>query len=100
MLLAAVREVAACFAEVREYRSETLHDDTEIALLEWREGQNYIAWGDGNFLPSVSKSEIHKYHNRPNRLEEDLEDETTDPQDLSFNYVPYRFDSNFEKMRF
>ena len=97
MLLAAVREVAACFAEVREYRSETLHDDTEIALLEWREGQNYIAWGDGNFLPSVSKSEIHKYHNRPNRLEEDLEDETTDPQDLSFNYVPYRFDSNFEK---
>ena len=33
MLLAAVREVAACFAEVREYRSETLHDDTEIALL-------------------------------------------------------------------
>ena len=93
----AVREVAALFAEVKKHRSDELPEETEIELLEWRDDNSIIAWGGGNFLPSVPKEQIPLYHKRPERFDMDLSDLGIDPQDISFNYAPYRLDSGFER---
>lgn len=93
----AMREVAALFAEERQHRSEELLEETKIELLEWGGDKNSIAWGDGNFLPNVSKDHLHRYHADPSRFDRDIKDDRTDPQDISFNYAPYRLDSGFER---
>lgn len=94
-----VRAVAACFVAETQYRREELLKDACIdLLLEWGEDPS-IAWGSGNFLPYLGRYEgqLHRLHKHPKRIEDDLEYENPDPQDISFNYAPYRFDSNFEK---
>ena len=92
---AAVRETAACFADEREYRREEILEDVEIELLEWSRDAR-IGWGGGNFLPELEKREFHGLCKRISRVETYLEEDKCDPQDISFNYAPYRFDSGFE----
>ena len=93
-----VRAIATRFIAESRYRREELLEDVSIDLLEWGKEPS-IAWGSGNFLPDLGhyKGRLHRLHKRPERIEDDLEDENPDPQDISFNYAPYRFDSNFEK---
>ena len=93
----AMREVAALFAAEPEYRADEILENTEIELLEWTDGKNFIAWGNGNFLPDVDKNHLHRYHATPSRFGDDLKDDGIDPQDISFNYAPYRLDSGFER---
>lgn len=81
-----------------EIKAEILEStiDTEIKLLEW-ELPIEIGYGDGKFLPEINKNDIPGIQKRPERFEEDFEDDGVDKQDISFNYLPYRFDSDFEK---
>ena len=92
----AVNAVADCFADERQYRREKMSEDAKIELLEW-DGENTITRGGGIFIPHIAKDDMRKMYLRQHRLAEDLDDEGIDPRDLSFNYLPYRFDSDFEK---
>ena len=93
-----VKYIASFLAYEISYKTDIITEETEIELLEWDINQfSGIDYGNGNFLPVITKKQIHRIQNRPNRLEEDFEDEKLDPNDISFNYLPYRFDSDFEK---
>ena len=94
----AVRRVAACFAAEEKWKSDVIDRDAEIQLLEWRNpAAAAIPWASGKFLPEIDRRDLSKLRRRPNRLEEELEDQDADPGDISFNYAPYRFASDFER---
>lgn len=90
-----VNFVASHFAYVIKYETETIEDLNTINLLEWT-SPAFINYGGGKFLPKIAKSQVQRLQKRPNRMVEDFEDTESDPQDISFNYLPYRFDSDFE----
>ncbi len=90
-----VNFVASHFAYIIEYETETIEDLNTINLLEWT-SPAFINYGGGKFLPKIAKSQVQRLQKRPNRMVEDFEDTELDPQDISFNYLPYRFDSDFE----
>ncbi len=90
-----VNYVASFLTYVIEYKTETIEDLNAINLLEWT-SPAFINYGGGKFLPKIAKSQVQRLQKRPNRMEEDFEDTELDPQDISFNYLPYRFDSDFE----
>ena len=92
----ALRRVAACFAVAREWKSEHITTDAEIQLLEWRDGRGDIPWASGKFLPEFKRHDMRGYRLHPHRLDEDFDVQSPDPNDISFNYIPYRFDSDFE----
>lgn len=87
--------VASCLTYVIKYKTETIEDLNLINLLEWT-SPAFINYGGGKYLPKIAKSQVQRLQKRPNRLVEDFEDIDLDPQDISFNYLPYRFDSDFE----
>ena len=92
----ALRRVAACFAVAQEWKSEHIATDTKIQLLEWHNGRGDIPWASGRFLPKIKRDNLLQFRRHPNRLGEDLEDQDLDPHNISFNYIPYRFGSDFE----
>ena len=96
MPLIAIREVAARIAGEDGYRVDTVAEDAEIELLEWRVSDPKIPHGT-MMLPGIEKGLIRGYARHPERLDEEIEDDNLDPGDMSFNYAPYRFDSAFEK---
>ncbi len=54
------------------------------------------------FMPQIPKRDLlgrRGYGNHPEYIEEDFfgEDNNADPQDISYNYVPYKMDSAFEQ---
>jgi hypothetical protein len=87
--------VASFLTYVIEYKTEIIEDLNLINLLEWT-SPAFINYGGGKFLPKITKSQVQRLQTRPNRMVEDFEDTDLDPQDISFNYLPYRFDSDFE----
>jgi type III restriction enzyme len=87
--------VASFLTYVIEYKTETIEDLNMINLLEWT-SPAFVNYGGGKFLPKMAKSQVQRLQKRPNRMLEDFEDADLDPQDISFNYLPYRFDSDFE----
>lgn len=86
---------ASYLTYVIEYKTETIEDLNLINLLEWT-SPAFVNYGGGKFLPKIAKSQVQRLQKRPNRMVEDFEDTDLDPQDISFNYLPYRFDSDFE----
>ena len=101
MCHAALAAIASCFGAEREYRRETVTEDVQIELLEWKTDAPVIPWGGGRFLPEIQRSKLPDIHRRPGRLWEDLEDLEglgDDAGDISFNYIPYRFDSDLERV--
>jgi superfamily II DNA or RNA helicase len=87
--------VASFLTYVIEYKTEIIEDLNLINLLEWT-SPAFVNYGGGKFLPKIAKSQVQRLQKRPNRMVEDFEDTDLDPQDISFNYLPYRFDSDFE----
>ena len=76
---------------------EDIEEETEIELLDWRmDPQPSISTGGGPFLPRFTSSEIPRLNKRPNYLDDRIEDDDLDPGDITFNYAPYRFDSQYE----
>ncbi|MFH1319456.1 MAG: hypothetical protein ABII90_02230, partial [Bacteroidota bacterium] len=91
-----VKYIASFFAEEIECESEIITDDTVIELLEW-ELPAGISYGSGKFLPPIEKSDVRKVKKHPEMMDWWFEENNPDPSDITFNYIPYRFDSDFEK---
>lgn len=76
---------------------ENLEEDVEIELLDWHmDPPPSIATVGGRFLPAFTHSEVPRLNKRPYYLDDRIEDDSLDPHDLTFNYAPYRFDSQYE----
>ena len=76
---------------------EDLEEETDIELLDWRmDPPPAISTSGGRFLPHFTPAEIFRLSKRPNYLDDRIEDDDLDPGDISFNYAPYRFDSQYE----
>lgn len=99
-----IKDVASCFMDKIKYAKEIIEKDTEIELLEWQSNNSGINLfsSDGSiykFMPKISKDEATRYLRHPEDMIEDFfrEGNNIDPQDISFNYIPYRMDSEFEQ---
>jgi superfamily II DNA or RNA helicase len=97
-----IKDIAACFAAEEKYTSYMVEEDTAIELLDWTLPAN-ISFGSGIVLPPVERNEVRKISGKPERMKRQLEDfiedhNNPDPQDISLNYIPYRFDSDFERI--
>jgi len=97
-----VKDIAACLAVEVITTSYIVEDDTTIELLEWTLPAN-IYYGSGIVFPPIERNDVRKVSGKPERLklrwEEYIEDHNDpDPQDISLNYIPYRFDSDFERI--
>jgi hypothetical protein len=90
-----IKDIAGLLMIEISYKIEIIKEDAEIELLEWAIPA-FIFYGNGKFLPPIKREDVERLQKRPHRLEEDFEDANLDPQDISFNYIPYRFDSDFE----
>ena len=94
------RMLASKLMEEVEYRTETIESDVEIELLEWNMskpsmGLKTTSGAIYKFMPNIIEADLRMYQRHPEDL--DPEREKIDPQDLSFNYMPYRMDSDFER---
>ncbi|MFH1005301.1 MAG: hypothetical protein V1781_07400, partial [Bacteroidota bacterium] len=97
-----IKDIASCFAVEEKYTSYIVEDDTAIELLEWTLPAN-IYYGSGITLPFIEKNDVRRVSGKPERLQtrwnEFVQDHgNPDPQNISLNYIPYRFDSNFERI--
>jgi len=98
-----VKIIATLFTEEITYKTEEITENIEIELLEWdtKEPRMTLMTTSGSlfkFLPKFNKKEAVIYQRHPEDLENDYFDkENIDPQDVSFNYIPYRMDSDFER---
>ncbi|MDI6804075.1 MAG: DEAD/DEAH box helicase family protein [Bacteroidota bacterium] len=98
LLYDVAKQVANCFADEISYKVDHLTEDTEIELLEWdMNPPAHIPYGSGTFVPSIARNEVQRLRKHPNRLDEDFEETGLDKNDISFNYIPYRMDSDFER---
>ena len=91
-----IKYITSFFAVEIEYKSEIITEDTVIELLEW-ELPAGIDYGNGKFLPPIEKSDVNKIKRHSEMMDWWFEEENPDPNDISFNHIPYRFDSDFEK---
>ena len=94
-----IRHIASFLMEEIEYKKETITKDTEVELLEWQTKTPSIALYQASgalakFMPKITTQTIEIYKRHPEDLEIDAKN--LDPQNISFNYVPYKMDSNFE----
>jgi hypothetical protein len=88
---------ASLLMENIRVHAEDVEEDAEIELLDWRlDPPPSISWASGKFLPEFRQDEIPILNKRPYRLEEYLEDQSLLNPDISFNYLPCRFDSAYE----
>ncbi|OGM26689.1 hypothetical protein A2692_05655 [Candidatus Woesebacteria bacterium RIFCSPHIGHO2_01_FULL_39_95] len=102
------KELSSNLMQEATYKIETIESDVEIKLLEWTVTNPTMSLFNSSgvlfkFSPQIStKSEAELYRRHPEDLEKDFfskEDNKTniDPQDVSYNYIPYKMDSEFER---
>jgi len=101
------KEIVSCFMERVEYAKEVIKKETEIELLEWESENKEMTYLSQNgtvykFMPKLAKKDLlgkRGYANHPEYIEDDYfsENNSIDPQNISFNYVPYKMDSEFEQ---
>ncbi|MFH0947688.1 MAG: DEAD/DEAH box helicase family protein [Elusimicrobiota bacterium] len=92
------RHISSYLMEEISYQSEVIKEDVEVELLEWdMNPPPAIFFEGGKFIPDIKKDDVDRISKRPNRLEEDFTDACLDPNDMSFNYIPYKMDSDFER---
>jgi len=94
-----IKYIASFLMEEVEYKKETITKDAEIELLEWQTKNPSMALYNASgilakFMPKITSQTIENYKRHPEDLEIDASN--LDPQNISFNYVPYKMDSNFE----
>ena len=107
-----INDIAQTFMYSVEYEEDVITEETEIELLEWQGDDNELSIlsSDGKvnkFMPKIGKFDFlgnQGYAKYPGRIEDDYFDfagehggENVDPRDISFNYVPYKMDSEFEQ---
>jgi type III restriction enzyme len=98
------KELAALFMDRVEYTKEVIEKETEIELLEWETSNREMALYSKNgtlykLMPEISKKDARIYQRHPEDLIEDFfsQENNCDPQDISYNYIPYKMDSEFEQ---
>ncbi|MFA6468919.1 MAG: DEAD/DEAH box helicase family protein [Bacteroidota bacterium] len=92
------RFVASCYSGEISYHIERIEETTEIELLEWNMNPTpLIPYGGGKFVPHIKREDVLRMQKRPERIDEDFDDAQLDKNDVSFNYIPYRMDSDFER---
>lgn len=94
-----IKYLASFLMEEIEYKKETITNNAEIELLEWDNKNPSIALYQtsgtlAKFMPKITSQTIENYKRHPGDLIVDADN--LDPQKISFNYVPYKMDSNFE----
>ena len=102
-----VNMVAQIFMGRVEYDREIIEKETVIELLEWEGSGNTISVVSSSgavykIMPKIPKNELsgrRGFINNPTEIEEYFfgVDENCDPQDISYNYAPYKMDSEFEQ---
>lgn len=99
-----IRDISACFMDRVEYAKEVIEKETEIELLEWQSSRPEMTFISPNgsvykFMPPISRRNARTYQRHPEDMIEDYfsADNNIDPQDISFNYIPYKMDSEFEQ---
>jgi len=95
-----IHYITSLLMEEYDSKSETFTKDIEIELLEWdiKNPQILARTANGSllkFMPKISEENIKLYKKHPEDLEEEVDN--IDPQNISFNYIPYRMDSSFEQ---
>ena len=101
------RMIASSFMDRVEYTKEAIEQETEIELLEWAGSHNEMSFvspkgATYKFMPEISQRDYQGnrgYGKHPEYMEDDFfgEDKNCDPQDISYNYIPYKMDSSFEQ---
>jgi len=92
------RHISSYLMEEVLYKTEVIKEDVEVELLEWdMNPPPSIFFEGGRFMPDIKKDDVDRISKRPNRLEEDFADAGLDQNDISFNYIPYKMDSDFER---
>jgi hypothetical protein len=99
--------IASNFMDRVEYTKEVIEQETEIELLEWEGTRNEMSFVSPKgvtykFMPKISQRDYlgnRGYGKHPEYMEDDFfgEDTNCDPQDISYNYIPYKMDSEFEQ---
>jgi len=99
--------IASSFMERVEYTKEVIQQETEIELLEWDGSHNKMSFVSPKgvtykFMPEISQRDYQGnrgYGKHPEYMEDDFfgEDNNCDPQEISYNYIPYKMDSGFEQ---
>ncbi len=97
-----VKDIAACFAVEVTTTSYIVEGKEFIELLDWTLPAN-IQYVGGITLPPIQRNEVRRLAGRPAsmqmRWDEFIDiDGNPDPQDISLNYIPYRFDSEYERV--
>ena len=102
-----INMVAQRFMGRVEYSKQIIEQETEIELLEWEGNDNPLSILSATgavyqWMPKLYKSDLfgrRGYAKHPEYMESDFfgEDNNVDPQDISYNYVPYKMDSGFEQ---
>lgn len=97
-----ITDISLFFTKKCKYKKDYITSDVEIELLEWNI-QKDIEIADSNgkvydLLPAIEKEDVRMYKRSPKFYEDDNfnKDNNIDPQDISFNYIPYKMDSKFE----
>jgi superfamily II DNA or RNA helicase len=102
-----IKSIAGSFMDKIDYSKQVIETETEIELLEWQTADNAMSFISPNgvvykFMPDISIRDYEGkrgYGKYPEFMEDDYfgVDENIDPQDISFNYIPYKMDSDFER---
>ncbi len=101
------RMIVSSFMDRVEYTKKVIEQETEIELLEWEGSHNEMNFVSPKgitykFMPEIKQSDYQGnrgYGKYPEYMEDDFfgEDNNCDPQDISYNYIPYKMDSTFEQ---
>lgn len=98
------RIIASSFMNSIEYSREVIEKETEIELLEWETSNEEISLYSPNgtlykFMPKIAMENAKNYQRHPDDLIEDYfsNKQNIDPLDISFNFIPYKMDSEFER---
>lgn len=102
-----IKMLAASFMYRVKYTKEVIEQETRIELLEWEGSHNEMSFVSPKgvtykFMPEIKQRDYQGnrgYRKHLEYMEDDFfsEDNNCDPQDISYNYIPYKMDSGFEQ---
>lgn len=89
------------------YTKYTIEQETEIELLEWKGQDNRINFRSPagkiyKLMPHIPENDLlgkRGFANHPENIEAEFfkSGKNVDPNDISYNYIPYKMDSEFEQ---
>ncbi len=95
-----IKIIASYLMDQVRYQTEVIQSDTEIQVLEWSlpNPDMTLRTSGGalyKFMPDIRQEYVRLYQSHPEDMNKEIE--RIDPQNISFNYIPYKMDSDFER---